>query len=269
MNTPQHVVESVSIPPFTGVQDEPKLQLRQPLQSKLGKWMRNLFRFTFSAKPPSSFNWDDKAVVPPPGDQGQLAACISYAACLAAATSYRLKTGKAISTAPRVMHLCTMGLAPQLGTNSFKFENKAVADGLPYAVDGVMSSQAAVMINQAQCALFTGAGRLKVSAVRRFETADEVKSELSSTGPVIVHMKLFDDFWRSYAPGTIYKAPLGASSNVSHAVCLIGYDDDRQCWIGVNSRGVDWGANGRFLLHYEQCDVMAPGAAAYALSIQV
>jgi C1A family cysteine protease len=81
-------------------------------------------------------------------------------------------------------------------------------------------------------------------------------------------MKLFDDFWRRYVGGTVYRAPSGATSDVSHAVCLIGYDDNRQCWIGVNSRGTGWGTNGRFLLQYGQCDVLAQGAAADALVIQ-
>jgi C1A family cysteine protease len=230
--------------------------------------MRSLFSFMSAAKAPSGFNWDDKVVVAAPGDQGMLAACISYAACLAASTSYRLKTGKAISVAPRVMHICTMGIAPDMGTNSFDFEDKALAEGLPFTTSASAGSQAATLSDSAQCGLFSATPRLKVEAVRRFETADEVKAELSSTGPVVVHMKLFDDFWRSYAPGAIYRAPAGSASNVTHAVCLIGYDDSRQCWIGVNSRGAGWGANGRFFLRYGECDVMAPGAAAYALRIQ-
>lgn len=257
MNTQKHVGNSTPTPPFTGVYNEPKLLPRQSPQTRLRKWMRGLF----TAKLPSSFNWDDRAMVPTPGDQEQLAAC------LAAATLYRIQTGKVISITPRVMHLCTMGLAPQLGTNSFDFEEKAIADGLPYTTDGMLSNQASVLNSPERCSLFTEFARLRVSSVRRFNSADEVKVELNSTGPVVVHMTLFDDFWNSYAPGTIYKAPAGASSDVTHAVCLIGYDDDRQCWIGVNSRGAAWGDQGRFLLQYGQCDVMAEGAA-YTLTIQ-
>lgn len=256
-------------PPFTGVRDEPASRRIQPRLTRLSKWMRILFSFTSAAKAPSSFNWDDKGVVPVPGDQGTLAACISYAACLAASTSYRLKTGSTLPAAPRVMHICTMGLASDLGTNSYDFGDKAIAQGLPYTTNAAAGSQASSMSDKAQCSLFSSTPRLKVASLRRFDTADEVKVELSSTGPVVAHMKLFDDFWRSYAPGTIYRSPAGATSNVTHAVCLIGYDDSRQCWIGVNSRGPGWGSNGRFLLQYGQCDVMAKGAAAYAVSIQV
>lgn len=271
MTAPQNVGEvppALAEPLFTGVQAEPKSPRQQPPLVVFGKRMRRLFSFTFNAKPPSSFNWDDHFVVPPPSDQGQLAACISYAACLAAATSYRLKAGRAISIAPRVMHLCTMGLSPQMGTNSFDFEDKVLAAGLPYATNSSTANQAADISSNAQCSLFDALPRLKVSAVRRFETAEEVKVELSSNGPVVVHMKLFDDFWQHYAAGSIYKPPAGARSNVTHAVCLIGYNDSKQCWIGVNSCDAGWGSNGRFLLGYGQCDVMAQGAAAYALTIQ-
>ena len=268
MNAPQIVDASAAPPPFTGVRDEPASPRKQPPLARLGKWMLSLFSFTSVAKAPRSFNWDDKTVVPAPGDQGALAACISYAACLAAATSYRIKTGNAISAAPRVMHVCTMGLAPDMGTNSFDFEDTAVAQGLPYTTNDLASSQAATLSVNAQCSVFSTTPRLKVSSARRFETADEVKAELSSTGPVVVHMKLFDDFWRNYTSGTIYRAPPGVTSNVTHAVCLIGYDDNRQCWIGINSRGAGWGNKGRFLMQYGECDVMAPGSAAYSLSIQ-
>jgi C1A family cysteine protease len=253
--------------PFTGVLDEPKAPSEQTMLIAFGKWMRSLYRSAINVKPPSSFTWDDKGVVPPPGDQGQLAACISYAVCLGGAISYRLKTGKSISLAPRVMHLCTMGLAPEMGTNSFDFEDKVLAAGLP-SPSSAAAGQAAAMSSKSECSVFDSVTRLNVSSVRRFQTAEEVKTELSSVGPVVVHMKLFNDFWQHYVGGTVYKAPAGATSNVSHAVCLIGYDDNKQCWIGVNSRGTSWGTNGRFLLQYGQCDVMVQGAAAYALTIQ-
>lgn len=267
MSDTQYAGPSSVTPPFTGVRDEPASPGVPPPLVRLRKWMRSLFSFTPTQKAPSSFNWDDKSVVPVPGDQGTLAACICYAACLAASTSHRLKTGKELSIAPRIMHICTMGLAPDMGTNSFDFEHEAVTHGLPFTTSAGAGNQASSMSDKAQCGLFSAAPRLKVSSVRRFDTADEVKAELSSTGPVVVHMKLFDDFWRSYAPGTIYRAPGGATSNVTHAICLIGYDDSRQCWIGVNSRGPSWGSNGRFLLQYGQCGVMDQGAAAYAVSI--
>lgn len=267
MTTPENIKPGAVAPPFTGVRDEPTSRRAQPPLVRLSKWMRSLFSFTSAAKAPNSFNWDDKGVVPAPGDQGEMAACISYAGCLAASITYQLKKGVPLSAAPRVMHICTMGLAPDMGTNSYDFEDKAVAQGLPFTTSAAAAHQAASMSDKAHCSLFSTTPRLKVSSLRRFDTADEVKAELSSTGPVVVHMKLFDDFWRSYVPGSIYRAPSGATSNVTHAVCLIGYDDNKQCWIGVNSRGPGWGSNGRFLLQYGQCDVMAQGAAAYALSL--
>lgn len=251
----------------TGVLGEPVWPGKPPL-AKFGLWMKSLFSFTSSSKAFGSFSWDDRHVVPMPGDQGQLQACICYAASLAAATTYRIKTGKLLSIAPRVMHLCTMKLEPSSGTNSRDFEDVVLASGLPFVVDATAAGQATAMSSQSQCGLFGSAPRLKVTAVMRFQTEDEVKAALSSTGPVVVHMKLFDDFWKHYVPGTVYSPQAGATPTTSHAVCLIGYDDTKQCWIGVNSKGPSWGSQGRFMLKYGACDVMATGAAAYALSIQ-
>ena len=131
-----------------------------------------------------------------------------------------------------------------------------------------MAAQAAAMSSDAQCIAFRASPRLKVTALRRFSASDEVKFALSSTGPVVVFMDLYDDFSKHYVAGTVYAPPAGATPTTSHAVCLIGYDDTKQCWIGVNSQGPGWGAEGRFRLKYGACDVMGPGAAAYAVEIQ-
>lgn len=253
----------------TGVLNEPRW--RRPPNStltKLGKWMGNLFSFTAPIKLPGSFNWDDKAVVPAAGDQRPIQACISYASCLVAAVSYRIGTGRTVLSAPRVLHLCAMDLEPKSGTNSFAMEETVLANGIPYSTDPVLSGRAAAMPDKTECGVFSGVARIKVAAVRRFETADEVKAELCLSGPVVVHMDLYKDFVTSYVPGTVYRAPTGIKPVAEHAVCLIGFDDAKQCWIGVNSFGPSWGNKGRFLLKYGECNVMADGAAAYTLDVR-
>jgi Papain family cysteine protease len=247
---------------YTGVEPEP----RSWMPFVLRRWAKNLF--SARLKYPSSFNWDDKGVVPDPGDQGQVQACISYAGCLAASVTFRLKTGKAVSLAPRVMHFCTLGLGQGVGSNSVEFEEKSVASGLPVSADGGTATEASTMASQSQCAGFGSLPRLKVTGVRRFDTEEAVKYELSTAGPVVAYITLFDDFWNAYQPGTTYHAPPHASSSATHAVCLIGYDDARQCWIGVNSRGTSWGAKGRFLLKYGECNLLGKYKPVYSLTIQ-
>lgn len=250
---------------FTGVLNEPRYLPKKSSLLSLKNWLSGLFGV--KSKPPSSFNWDTRKVVPTPGDQQETMACVCYANCLAAATICLIRTGKAVSLAPRVMHLCTMGLPLTTGTNSYQLADSAVASGLPYVPDTTDEKRAATLISGAGCSYFDSAPRVKVTGITRFGSADEVKLELSSTGPVVVHMDWYTDFGH-YAPDSIYSAPVGLKPVTEHAVCLIGYDDARKCWIGVNSLGPSWGTNGRFLLKYDECGVMARGAAAYALRIQ-
>ncbi|WP_407526136.1 C1 family peptidase [Methylobacterium oryzisoli] len=71
-------------------------------------------------------------------------------------------------------------------------------------------------------------------------------------GPVIGGMQVFEDFM-TYQSGT-YESVLGEFLGW-HAVAIIGYDDDEQCWIGKNSWGEGWGENGFFRISYGQCSI--------------
>lgn len=254
----------------TGVVEEPMWLPKTSAMDTMARWWRNV-ALAFEGNPLKSFNWDDRQVVPLPGDQAPTQACICYASCLAAAALYRIKTNKAIYLAPRVLHLCTMGLSPDEGTRSDKMAAAAIQFGLPYIVDAAEARQAATMASRAQCSRFDATPRLKVISITRFHSHEEAKAALRSTGPIVVHMNLTDHFRDHYVANSIYITPPGATTLTSHAVCAIGYDDTKECWICVNTFGPNWGGteDGRFMLKYGECGVLAPGAASYRLDIQV
>ncbi|MFT3811871.1 MAG: C1 family peptidase [Acidovorax sp.] len=260
-----------SAPFSTGVVDEPEwLPERSTLES-MTRWLRSFVTRAFEATPQQAFSWDDQQVVPQPGDQQKTNACVSYASCLAAASLYRIKTGKPISLAPRVFHACTVGRGLKEGFNSSLLERKVVEHGLPTTVNPEQTSRAEALTGEAQCGSFASTPRLKVSSVQRLYSPEEAKAALRSIGPVVVHMDLTEDFLDCYVAGSIYSAPPGTKILTSHAVCVIGYDDTRGCWICVNSYGPTWRHTnrGRFFLKYGECRVLAPGAAAYRLNIEV
>lgn len=70
-----------------------------------------------------------------------------------------------------------------------------------------------------------------------------MKSALVNRGPLLVGMLIFQDFL-SYKSG-IYSYVSGGVV-AGHAVTIVGYDDNDQCWIVKNSFGTDWGENGFF-----------------------
>ncbi len=71
-------------------------------------------------------------------------------------------------------------------------------------------------------------------------------------GPVIAGMAVFQDF-RSYGSG-VYRHVSGNLEG-HHAVCVIGFDDQRGCWIAKNSWGSAWGDDGFFRIAYGECGI--------------
>jgi C1A family cysteine protease len=82
---------------------------------------------------------------------------------------------------------------------------------------------------------------------------DEMKEWLSSRGPLVGTMTVYEDFIKFYSGGvyTYVSGPLAGG----HCICIIGYDDDDDYWIGKNSWGTDWGELGFFRIAYGQCAI--------------
>jgi C1A family cysteine protease len=82
---------------------------------------------------------------------------------------------------------------------------------------------------------------------RRYVTAASMKIWLTSMGPLIACMSVYEDF--KFYPGGVYSHVIGDFKG-GHCVCIIGYDDDQGCWIAKNSWGQLWGENGFFRIAY-------------------
>jgi hypothetical protein len=65
-------------------------------------------------------------------------------------------------------------------------------------------------------------------------------------------MDVYTDFY-SYSEG-IYEHVWGDLED-SHAVIIIGWDDNDECWICKNSWDTDWGENGFFRIKWDNCDI--------------
>jgi C1A family cysteine protease len=65
-----------------------------------------------------------------------------------------------------------------------------------------------------------------------------MKQALAEGGPIVATLTLYEDF-RNYSGG-IYQHAYGGFAG-SHAVTLVGYDDNEGYWIAKNSWGTEWG----------------------------
>ncbi len=88
---------------------------------------------------------------------------------------------------------------------------------------------------------------------RELTSPDEMKDWLSSRGPLVGTMTVYEDFIRYYRGG-VYTHVTGPLAG-GHCICIIGYDDNDDYWIGKNSWGTDWGELGFFRIAYGECAI--------------
>ncbi|MBN1423542.1 FG-GAP repeat protein, partial [Candidatus Fermentibacteria bacterium] len=77
---------------------------------------------------------------------------------------------------------------------------------------------------------------------------DAIKTRVLD-GPVYVAFTVYSDF-QAYNGG-VYEHVWGEEEG-GHAVAIVGWDDDLECWICKNSWG-NWGEDGYFRIKYGQC----------------
>lgn len=77
---------------------------------------------------------------------------------------------------------------------------------------------------------------------------EEIKHALIEYGPLVVCFPVYEDFL-VYRRG-VYKHRWGKRVG-GHLVALVGYNDNKQCWILKNSWGDQWGEQGWFKMAYD------------------
>lgn len=91
---------------------------------------------------------------------------------------------------------------------------------------------------------------IKISGWTKLLTMADRKRVLSEKGPVVGGMAVYSDFY-SYRSG-VYK-PTTENLAGYHAICVVGYNDEQECWICKNSWGPSWGDGGWFKIGYGEC----------------
>lgn len=211
---------------------------------------------------PSRKDWRDTiGCITPPGHQKDVGACVSFATCAAADARARITGLQPKPLSPLYHHFCSMDRPINNGPDFDFLAEKTLELGLPFAAAGTNSLR-----DPDSCHALAVPPKMRVAALYSFETAEEVKCEIALHGPVMGNMDLREDFEKWYRSG-IYR-PTNLPVISSHAVCLIGYNDDEQCWIGKNSMGIDWGEDGGFFrLAYNSSGVLTEGIPFYSLDL--
>jgi len=70
--------------------------------------------------------------------------------------------------------------------------------------------------------------------------------------PVSANYDVYEDF--SYYNGGVYEHTFGEYEG-GHAILIVGWEDENQCWICKNSWGSYWGSNGFFRIKWGNCGI--------------
>jgi hypothetical protein len=92
----------------------------------------------------------------------------------------------------------------------------------------------------------------KVSTNHAITSTTEMKTWLSTRGPLITCFTVYSDFY-AYSGGVYHHTTGGVEGG--HCVCCIGYDDNLQAWLCKNSWGAGWGVGGYFWIGYGECGI--------------
>ena len=99
---------------------------------------------------------------------------------------------------------------------------------------------------RAEAANYKAGGWFTVSGI------DKIKKQLAEGNGVIVAFEVFPDFRNLSPANPIYDTVSGSSSSdYSHAVCFIGYDDEMGAFKFINSWGTSWGIGGYGWISYD------------------
>lgn len=95
------------------------------------------------------------------------------------------------------------------------------------------------------------ASNFKISSYYTVKGADAVKAELADGNPVVISIPVYGDFDDLDASNPIYDKVEGTSRG-RHAICLIGYDDNKKAFKLINSWGDygNWGVKGSYYNKY-------------------
>jgi C1A family cysteine protease len=183
-------------------------------------------------------------------DQGTEGGVVGFA--LAAALEYQIlkKTGQAVRISPREIYNLAKttpndsGAQLADGLRVLQTEGAVLEDVWPYKA-GEFSTKAPPN--------FASARRFKIAGYAKVKGIDEIKSALQNNGPVIAGISVYESFETLDVTKT-GAVPLPKPKEIlvgGHAICIVGFDDEKKTFKFLNSWGSGWGDKGYGYLPYD------------------
>jgi len=204
---------------------------------------------------------------PPPGSQGSLSSCTAWAVAYGVMSYYqRVETGCSLRNGAN----CN----DQFVFSPAYLYNQIVEIDEHGKPGGTSIWDVGTLVKEAGCATLAqmpyrdrdfrtqpSASVRKLALPNRFKsfcvlnppTVHQIKQQLNDLRPVIVGVRLDDQFFKLHGPSHVW-SQFGSNhrgQHRNHAMVIVGYNDQRQCFKLMNSWGTGWGDAGFGYLAYD------------------
>lgn len=192
-----------------------------------------------------AFNWRDAGKVTPVRSQGSCGSCWAFGAMGAYEGSYAIRNNLKIDASEQDIVSCAGAGSCRGGwydpVFDFMLTNGVAREAtVPYqAVNGTCKN-----VYKPYRAVNWGF----VTVKRDIPSVKELKEALCKYGPLAVAVRTNNAFRAYSGGGVVFNAH--AAGSVTHAVTLVGWNDDKQAWLIKNSWGTNWGDNGYMWIGY-------------------
>jgi hypothetical protein len=225
---------------------------------------------------PASFDWRSRGVVGPVRDQEWCGSCVSFATTGLLCTQAAIELGAInLEVSEADQHFCSSHGANCGGWNNGdalgQIQSRGVVSDATFPYMTAFDNPPQPDPNEpdppnpdlwlAHCRGEANRGNRtwSISGSTAWN-GDDRKTYLATVGPLVCGFTVYDDF-QQYGGG-VYRQTWGNVEG-GHAVLVIGYDDNEQCWICRNSWGTGFGGaphpdgtgGGFFKIGYGECGI--------------
>ncbi len=194
---------------------------------------------------------DLSSLFPVPGAQGNLNSCTAWATAYACKSfQENLENGWGVGTKDKVFSPSYVynqinrgrdnGSTIEDAMSLIQSQGCATLSTMPYT-DNYLQAPTESAHNEAR--QFKAQSFSKVD----YKNTDAMKSVIADNNAVVIGLKVYENFM-TYKGG-IYRIAQGDFLG-SHAMCVVGYDDEKQAYKLMNSWGTDWGEKGFVWIDY-------------------
>ncbi|KAH3756185.1 Papain family cysteine protease [Pelomyxa schiedti] len=182
----------------------------------------------------------------PVKNQGNCGCCYAFGTCAAYETWYLSHhSGTILNLSEQMLLTTALQIGPSGGCSGW-FLDSSMNLMLHYGVTD--ESCCPYRANEYPCPSSCTRTR-KIASYAYTKNPNSMKTALQQGGALLVAYAVYSDFM--YYSSGIYTHTSGSLQGY-HAVAIVGYDDNAQCWIVKNSWGSNWGENGYFRIAYSQ-----------------